>query len=311
MRVLNQMGPGATEAITAAFPDVDVVEMQVAEHPPDGLQADAMFGGYGGGDLLGPWLDSGVQWVQAPGTGIDNLPPILFENGRTVTCARGVSAVPISEWVLAQILAWAKRLPETWLHGMPERWNVLTPPLDELDGQVLGLVGLGGIGAAVAQRALPFGMRVRAVRRTAAPSPVAGVEMLTDTDELIASADHLVLAAPATSRTAHLLDARTFGLMKPGVHIVNIARGSLIDQDALRVALDDGRVGLASLDTVTPEPLPEGHWMFEHPKVHLSPHVSWSTSRMVERNVAIFVANLGRFIAGEPLDGVADADEGY
>lgn len=311
LRVLNQMGPAATAAIRAGMPDVDVVELHLGQAPPDGLRADALFGGYGPNEQLAAWLETGVRWVQAPGTGIDNLPAVLFDGGRTVTCARGVSAVPISEWVMAQVLASAKRLPDTWITDVPERWNVVTPPLAELDGQVLGLVGLGGIGAAVAQRALPFGMRVRAVRRTAAPSPVAGVELLTDLDELLASADHLVLAAPATTRTEHLLDARAFGLVRPGVHLVNIARGSLVDQDALRVALDDGRVALASLDTVTPEPLPAGHWMYTHPRVRLSAHVSWSSSRMVDRNVELFVANLRRFAAGEPLDGVADPAEGY
>jgi len=99
--------------------------------------------------------------------------------------------------------------------------------------------------------------------------------------------------------------------VKPGVHIVNIARGALIDQDALRVALDDGRVSIASLDAVDPEPLPEGHWMYSHPQVHLSPHISWSMPGASDLLVETFVENLRRYRAGEPLEGVVDVDAGY
>jgi len=99
--------------------------------------------------------------------------------------------------------------------------------------------------------------------------------------------------------------------VKPGVHLVNIARGALVDQDALRAALDDGRVAMATLDTVDPEPLPEGHWMYAHPKVRLSAHVSWYTPLLLQRAVEQFVENLDRYVAGVPLHDVVDPAEGY
>jgi phosphoglycerate dehydrogenase-like enzyme len=99
--------------------------------------------------------------------------------------------------------------------------------------------------------------------------------------------------------------------VKPGVHVVNIARGSLVDQDALRAALDDDRVALASLDCVEPEPLPEGHWLYTHPKVRVSAHVSWSSPLAFGRIIDSFVANLRRYLAGEPLSGLIDVEEGY
>jgi phosphoglycerate dehydrogenase-like enzyme len=142
-------------------------------------------------------------------------------------------------------------------------------------------------------------------------SPVDGVRITGDFDAILPVADHLVLAAPGTARTQHLLDARAFSLVKPGVHLVNIARGSLVDQDALRAALDDDRVARASLDTVTPEPLPEGHWMYEHPKVFLTPHSSWSSHAFFDAAIDKFVANLHRYVNGEPLADVIDRDEGY
>jgi phosphoglycerate dehydrogenase-like enzyme len=99
--------------------------------------------------------------------------------------------------------------------------------------------------------------------------------------------------------------------MKPGVHLVNVARGSLVDQDALHAALDDGRVALASLDAVDPEPLPDGHWMYAHPRVRLSPHVSWSMPGAADVLLDAFLDNLRRWRAGEPLSGVVDRAAGY
>ena len=120
-----------------------------------------------------------------------------------------------------------------------------------------------------------------------------------------------MVAAPATARTRHLLEERAFEVVKPGVHLVNIARGTLVDQDALRAALDDGRDALATLDVCDPEPLPAGHWLYEHPKVRLSAHISWASPKMVDTIVELFVANLRRRAAGEPLEGVVDPVEGY
>src|SRR5207244_2156046 len=146
------------------------------------------------------------RWVQVSGTGVDKVPREIYD-GRIVTCARGASAEPISEWVMAAVLAWAKRMPETDLHEPPRHWNFPWPRLDMVAGSTLALVGLGGIGTAIAHRALAFDMRVRALRRTDAPSPIEGVEIVRSIGELVADADHLVLAAPATARTQHLRDA--------------------------------------------------------------------------------------------------------
>lgn len=310
VRVINQMGGRAAAAMRAAVPEIEIVEYERGD-PPSGLAAEVFFGGYGGWDEPLRWVEAaGVRWVQLSGTGADGVPAAVFE-GRVVTCARGASAVPISEWVMACVLAWAKRLPDVWLDGPPRHWNFPDPAFDPVHGATLALVGLGGIGSAVAQRALPFGMRVRALRRTDRPSPVPGVELVHTIDDLVADADHLVLAAPATPRTRRLVDGHVLGLVKPGLHLVNIARGALVDQDALRVALDDGRVAMASLDTVEPEPLPPDHWMYRHPRVRLSAHVSWYTPAMLEEATTIFVENLSRFVRGEPLEHVVDPAEGY
>jgi phosphoglycerate dehydrogenase-like enzyme len=212
---------------------------------------------------------------------------------------------------MAAVLAWAKRMPQTWLHEPPRHWNFPHPSLDSVAGSTLALVGLGGIGSAVARRARAFDMRVRALRRTDAPSPVDGVEIVHDIGELVSDADHLVLAAPATARTRHLIDAEVLAQVKPGLHLVNIARGALVDQDALRVALEDDRVAMATLDTVDPEPLPEAHWLYSHPKVRLSAHISWYEPQLQKAALEIFLENIGRFSRGEPLREVVDPAEGY
>ena len=149
------------------------------------------------------------------------------------------------------------------------------------------------------------------MRRTSAPSPVDGVTMVSTLADALDGADHVVIAAPLTDATRHLIDADAFARMKPGVHLVNIARGGLVDQDALRVALDDGQVALASLDAVDPEPLPAGHWLFDHPKVRLSAHDSWSWPGAYDLILQRFAVNLRAFLAGAPLPDLVDPSQGY
>ena len=308
--VLVQLRDGLVKRVVAAVPDVRVVSV-----PMDGALAADLRGEV---LLTLPWalpntaevLRRGVRWVHALGTGIDAFPLGLLDETQVLTCSRGASAVPIAEWVLAVMLAFEKRLPDAWIHARPpEGWS--RQSLGALYGRTLGLVGLGGIGLAVAERALPFGMRVRAHRRTAAAPHVAGVEIVSSLADLVASADHLVLAAPATPATRGLVDAGVFAAMKPGIHLVNVARGALVDQDALHAALDDGRVALASLDAVEPEPLPDGHWLYTHPRVRLSPHVSWSMPGAADVLIDAFLDNLRRWRAGAPLTGVVDRAAGY
>lgn len=309
MRIFSTIRPALGARVTAAVPDVDVVTVDAPDAPLPPGDAEVLLTYAWEVPNLAALLPRGVRWVHALGTGIDSFPLELLGD-RVLTCSRGASAVPIAEWVLAVMLAFEKGLPEAWIHAPPpEGWS--RGRRGTLAGRTLGLIGLGGIGSAVATRALPFAMRVRALRRTAQPSPIAGVEIATDLHELLGSADHLVLAAPATAATRHLLDAAAFAAMKPGVHLVNIARGALVEEPALRTALDEGRVAMASLDAVDPEPLPAGHWLYAHPRVRLSPHVSWQMPGAANALLDVFIDNLHRYRRGEPLRGVVDRAAGY
>jgi phosphoglycerate dehydrogenase-like enzyme len=307
VRILTQMGGDVAEAVRAAAPEaVVVVAPPTGPLPPD-LRGEVLIASHRADNLV-ELCGRGVEWVHFFGTGVDGMPPEILD-GRVVTCSRGAGATPISEWVLAVMLAHEKRLPDAWVHEPPELWSWIE--LGGLHGRTLGLVGLGGIGSAIATRAAAFGMNIVAVRRTDAPSPIPDVTMVPSLDELLPHADHLVLAAPATPKTAHLIGSHELSLVKAGVHLVNIARGTLIDQDALRAALDDGRVAMASLDVCEPEPLPAGHWLYEHPKVRLSPHISWSSPALASRIVELLVDNVRRYISGQPLEGVVDPIERY
>ncbi|XAH22306.1 D-isomer specific 2-hydroxyacid dehydrogenase family protein [Xylophilus sp. GW821-FHT01B05] len=248
-----------------------------------------------------------LQWVQLATAGIDFFPDWLFE-GPQVTSARGVTADAIAEFALAAIFAAAKRLPEIWIDD-PAQWKLST--LQRVGGTTLGLVGFGAIGQALARRALALGMRVVCVRRGDAAPEVDGVERASDLASLFAQSDHVVLAAPGTPATQHLVDRALLAHAKPGLHLVNVARGSLIDQDALLEALDSGRVTLATLDVTTPEPLPAGHAFYAHPRIRLSPHTSPISPDTPARLLAKFVANLERYEAGLALDDVADRARGY
>jgi phosphoglycerate dehydrogenase-like enzyme len=293
------------DRLGAEFPDVRVVDL-TGELGAD-EKVDVLFGGWGSNAI--EVVQRGARWVQLSGTGWDRVPKEILD-APLVTCARGASAVPISEFVLASMLAFEKDFPANWLTAPPKTWNFQR--MDALAGKTLGLVGLGGIGTRVARLALAFEMDVVALRRhPELGSPVPGVRVSGSIDEILPVADHLVLAAPATARTRHLLDAAAFGRMKPGAHLVNIARGTLVDQDALKDALESGVVARASLDTVDPEPLPEGHWMYSHPNVRLTPHSSWSSHAFFDAAIDIFFDNLRRFIAGDDLIYLIDREEGY
>jgi phosphoglycerate dehydrogenase-like enzyme len=247
-----------------------------------------------------------LRWVQAVSAGIDEFPEWIFDVP-VVTCGRGANSAPLAEFVIASLLAVEKRFSEIWLTGPPSE---APPELGMLSGKTLGLLGLGSIGLEVAKRAHAFGLRILAHRRTDAPSPVPYVE-LTELESLLARSDHVAVLLPLTVRTRHLLDAHAFRALKPGAHLVNISRGGVIDHAALLAALDSGHVGFATLDVTEPEPLPAGHPLYTHPRTRISPHIAYGGRPLRELLVRQFLANLTRFLAGEPLAEQVRPEIGY
>ncbi len=311
--VASQLNEAFNTTFASALPEVDIVS--VPPGPPAALPHAAKvliaapFRKAGGS--LPPTPPPGwpydVKWVQLVSVGIDFYPDWLFD-GPVVTSARGSSAVALAEFALASIFTATKRIPEIWIDRF-EQWA--PTPISLVQGRTLGLVGFGAIGEALAPRAAALGLKVLAIRRSKTPIDVPGVEQVSDFCELFERSDHVVLAAPATPETHHLVNRRLLAHAKPGLHLINIARGALIDDDALLEALDDGRVALASLDVTHPEPLPFNHRYYSHPNVRLSPHTSVHTPDTRQNLAAQFAQNLTRFRQGTPLEGVVDLGRGY
>ncbi len=197
IRVLNLMGDPAAEVIRATVPDAEVLSFP-GDAVPDDLRAEVLFGAFRVMPLHDRLDEIGIRWMHIPGTGVDTWPREVLA-ARTVTCSRGVSAIPIAEYVLAAMLAFEKDIPRIFLSEVPEHWNIHVG-MGELAGKTVGLVGIGGIGEAVATRAQAFGCRVRALRRRPEQGAPPGVELATDLPDLLASADHLVIAAPRPRR---------------------------------------------------------------------------------------------------------------
>jgi phosphoglycerate dehydrogenase-like enzyme len=298
----GRFGDALLQGLQSMLPGVELIRAGA------GGGADVLVSLADDAPTIGEALDDDVRWVHILGAGIDGF-PVEVVGDRILTCSRGAGAPAIAEFVLAAMLAFEKQLPDTWITEPPEQWSTLG--LGGLEGRTLGIIGLGSIGTEVARRALAFGMEVVALRRSARPSPLTEVTMAADLLSLLGQADHVVLAAPATAATARIIDQAALADIKPGAHFVNVSRGSLVDQDALLRALDDGRVALASLDVVEPEPLPAGHPFYLHPAVRLSPHVSWSSPRTVQRTFQLFADNLDRYRSGQDLLGMVDLDAGY
>jgi len=301
----GRFGELMMRGLQSALPEVDLVP---AGTPKAAAEADVLVTLADDAPVIADALSDGIDWVHILGAGVDGF-PIGVVGDRTLTCSRGAGAPAIAEFVLAVMLAFEKHLPESWVTEPPAQWN--NAALGGLEGRTLGIVGLGAIGTEVARRGMAFDMDVVGIRRRMRPSPVPGVTICSDLPSLLRSSDHVVVAAPATDATSRLIDDSALRHMKSGAHLVNVSRGSLVDQDALLRALDDGRLGRASLDVVEPEPLPGGHPLYRHPSVRLSPHISWSSPRTVHRTLELFVDNLARYRSGRELQGLVDTKEGY
>jgi phosphoglycerate dehydrogenase-like enzyme len=255
-----------------------------------------------------------LRWIHSASAGVDRIStPTVRERGLVVTNARGVFSRPIAEYVVMMSLAIARRLPQLLELQRERTWQPLRGR--ELSELTVGIIGYGSIGEEVARLLQPFGCRILATRRhpERGSGAAANVEMfgLDEVDEVLRTSDIVVVAAPLTDETAGLIGAEQLAEMREDAWLVNIARGRLIDELALRRALESGWIGGAVLDVFTEEPLSAESPIYRAPNVIITPHTSWASDRVVERSVELFIDNLRRDRGGKPLRNVVDLEAGY
>jgi D-2-hydroxyacid dehydrogenase (NADP+) len=260
-----------------------------------------------------------LRWVQLTSAGVDRMleGPLGYE-GLTITTASGIHAIPIGEYVMAMMLAFAKGLPAAMRSQVERTWRPYLA--EELHGKTVGIVGLGAIGGYVAKLAKADGMRVLAIRRSAGRRASGEEFGLPDVDELLppsdlvyllGESDYVVIAVPLTPESRGLIGAEQLRAMKPSGRIVNIARGAVIDEAALTRALKEGWIAGAALDVFEQEPLSAGSELWALENVVVTPHISGGTPVYMDRCVELFCENLRRYLDGEPLRNTVDPERGY
>lgn len=262
-------------------------------------------------------LATRLRWVQSPAVGVGSLMfPELLASSVVLTSARGIRARSIAEHVLGVTIALARRFPAALRAQAAHRWaqEELETEARALQGQRMGIVGLGAIGLELVKIAAPFGFRVSATRRRANEPRPGGVETVWPPErlpDLLAQSDVLVLAAPHTPETKRLIGRAQLDQIKRGALLVNVARGKLVDDDAVIAALRDGRLGGAALDVFSQEPLDASSPYWDLPNVIITPHSSGAMKDYWTPLVALFAENLRRFEKGAPLLNVVDKVAGY
>jgi D-2-hydroxyacid dehydrogenase (NADP+) len=322
------------ESLRRDFPDLEIVNARSEE---DLLREMP------GAEILFSWAPAAgatdraerLCWVHAPAAGVGAyLTPGFKRRSIPLTNSRGVHAVPISEHVLGVILALARRLRpaivEQTTTGMKrEHWWVGSEIPDELRGKTLGLFGYGAIGREIARRALAFGMRVIALRRRPDAPPRWDPELLStlglpaqepeldlvvgpaDLPRFLGESDIVTISAALTPETQGVFDAGALSRMKRGAWLVNVARGKIVREPDLILALEEGRLGAAALDVFDTEPLPRESPLYRLDRVILTPHISGLSRGFWPRAMALFRRNLRRYLEGRPLWNRVDPERGY
>jgi len=293
-------GSGSPEAIAAA----QGAEIYLGFGVPSGVAAAAK-------DTL--------RWAHTATAGVGSSLAHMSGSGVLLTNSAGVHAEPMADWVVAAIAYFTRGLNRMVSAQRQGRWAKEdftdgAVPMREFRDLRLGVFGLGGIGTAVARRGLALGMKVSGVRRRperGGPKGMEWVGRMADLARLSGGSDVLVIAAPHTTETVGAVDRRVLERLPHQALVINVSRGSLLDEQALLELLERGRLTGAALDVFATEPLPPGHPFWRHPRVLVAPHVSAVSGRFWERETALIVDNIRSYLAGAPLTNLVDLEAGY
>ncbi|MFQ5399930.1 MAG: D-2-hydroxyacid dehydrogenase [Anaerolineae bacterium] len=323
--------PHLLDKIRSVAPQVQLEQITLIDGRwPEDKTTDAEIY-YALNDVPRPDQAPNLRWVQTHWAGIDSLfGTPLWDSDIIITSASGIHAPNMAQYTMTQILAWAHRVPAwfkyqsqgTWPKG---RWDKYLPT--EIRGQTLGIVGYGSIGRELARLAKAFGMRVLASKRDARHPEDRGYAILGTGDpegqlpdriypseatrSMVAECDYVVITLPLTTRTHHFFDESMLKEMKSHAYLINIGRGSIVDEKALVKALKKGWIAGAGLDTFETEPLPDSSPLWAMENVIITPHISGFTPYYDERVTDLFAENLRRYLAGEPLLNQVDRNTGY
>ncbi len=313
--VFADLIPALVPKLAAVAPDLQLVPIPASGTlPPEAADAEIFYYNYAfPRDIIATVIRAapGLRWIHAINAGVDHLLcPELLESDILFTNSVGAHATAIAESVMGMLLFTVKHFGGHWDAQKEHRWGRV--PKDELRGKTLGIIGLGHVGAELARLAQAFGMRVAATRRN--PEKAAHVDILLgpgDLPRLLAESDFVVMCAALTPETRGMIGERELRQMKPTAYFVNIARGALVDEDALVQALREGWIAGACIDAFVQEPLPPEHPFWSLPNCFVTPHSSANTPQLTARALDIFVENVRRYRAGEPLMNVVDKRRGY
>lgn len=250
-----------------------------------------------------------LKWLNSIYAGVDGMPlDLLAERGTVVTNGAGINAITIAEYVVMGMLTVAKGYAQVVRAQDRREWLIDSPGKVELYGSRALLLGYGAIGKLIEERLKAFAVDVTVVRRSPGPN------MLTPDQwrARLGDYDWVILAVPATPETDGMIGAAELAAMKPTATLINIARGSVVDQDALVAALDAKQIASAFLDVTTPEPLPEDHPLWSLDNAHITMHLSGrAQDKMFIRSATRFLENLDRWKRGEAVEPQVDLTLGY
>ena len=306
--------PDAVQRFRRAAGDVEIVEV-TGPADPRVAQLDAIVGFCSPAMLKAA---GSLRWLHHYPVGVEGcaLASDISQYEFILTNSQRTSGPTIAEHVIALMMTLTRGLQHHYRNQLDANWDRSIPEdaaMFDVEGKTMLVVGLGGIGTEVAQRAAGLGMRVIATRRSGGEGP-AFVEYVGRSDELLtlaARADVVVNALPLTRETRHLFDRKFFDAVKPGAYFISVGRGESTVTTELVAALKDGRLRGAGLDVVDPEPLPRDHELWRLPNVIITPHISSQTAEARKRMAAVAIENVRRYVAGEKLLNEVDLKAGY
>jgi D-2-hydroxyacid dehydrogenase (NADP+) len=306
------------ESLRARYPDMRVLHLPNYDLLPPELPNTNIFVGY---SLRAEQLAHAraLKWIHSTAAGVAQLMyPELRNSGITVTNASGIFSLPMAEHTVGLLLALARNFPDSVRYQDLSEWSVQElwdkpQHISEINGRLLLIVGYGSIGRELARRARAFDMRVWGVTRSGKGSTTHAERILpvAELNEALPFADYVAIAAPETPETKHLIGAEQIARMKPGSRLINVARGSLLDEAALLSALQRGALGGAALDVTGREPLPPESPLWSAPNLFITPHTSAISERLWQRETDLLLKLLDEWFSGKELSNRVDFSRGY